>query len=66
MTYLTEMAGEICIAICDFLSLSLSVSLSLSLSLSFARMVQGESPPTPRTSAPPTVVGRRSYNATLG
>ena len=28
MTYLTEMAGEICIAICDFLSLSLSLFLS--------------------------------------
>ena len=35
--------------------------------LSFARaMVQGGSPPTPRASAPSTVVGRGSYTTTIG
>ena len=29
-------------------------------------MVQGGSPPTPRASAPPTVVGRGSYTTTIG
>ena len=52
MTYLTEMAGEICIAICDFLSLSLCLPLSLSLSFFRQDGAGGKSPYTAHVSAP--------------